>query len=404
MQKAFFQALSEIEMQLSHLFRLRPEGNKFCPSLGFWLICSGLLLIPWILTTIPLALDFNVYYTAAQALMNGENPYDVARFQPTVYKYPPWCLPLFLPFAPLPTSLANATWGILNALMFLDVLRKILSKHAQTSSFWIAPLVVLLIYPLGMINAVTGQISILLLWGWWNLSWIAPNLIFSSSKIMTLLIGAFFIPRKKIGSTLISTGISIIGLMLIYRYFLPTSLSEILHQWMRAAAGGRETGLFTLNRENQGIPALILRCLRVADDPGVPKTLAFLSCGLALPMFFLWHRISKYIPLDTSRAGWLLICATLQPLAWFHTFLFAVPALVLTLIYAIENKKKVILNTALIASVCMTMITQKSLGLIGTYLELGSIKSWGAFTLCGLLVYSHFPRGTSPRTSTSPGS
>ena len=357
-------------------------------SLSFWLLCSAVLLIPWMLTTVSSSDDFKVFYQAAQVLMNGENPYDLKRFGFLVYKYPPWCLPLFIPFAVFPFIVAKWIWALLNVALVLDLLRRLLVKYAQPSTFWVAPVLVILFYPLGMVNALMGQVSLILVWGWWSLRWIAPNLIVSSSKIMTLLIAVFFIPRKKVIQAIVSTGVWVTILVLIYEWFLFTQPLQLLEQWRLAASSGQELGLLTLGRDNQGLPAFVLRLLGVSDQSGTPHFLLYLSLGFALPSIYLWRRMSAFLSEDVTRAGWLLLCAAFQPMAWFHTFLFGIPAVSLSIIHAIHQKRSRLLVCTIMSCIGMTMMTKKTLGPVGAFLEILSIKSWAALAIVYFLVRS----------------
>jgi hypothetical protein len=46
--------------------------------------------------------DFEVFWRSARALFTGVSVYDVARDGAMVFKYPPWVVPFFLPFAVFP--------------------------------------------------------------------------------------------------------------------------------------------------------------------------------------------------------------------------------------------------------------------------------------------------------------
>jgi hypothetical protein len=75
-------------------------------------------------------------------------------------------------------------------------------------------------------------------------------------------------------------------------------------------------------------------------------------------------------------------------MAWFHAFLFGIPAVALSITHAIHQKRPRLLVCIILSCVGMTMVTKKTLGPVGAFLEILSIKSWAALALVYFLVRS----------------
>jgi hypothetical protein len=76
--------------------------------------------------------DFEVFYHAAHAWIHGQSPYAPGRESGFVYKYPPWILPLFIPFGYVSLETAKIIWGV-SQCIFLALIFLWLRKVAQVS-------------------------------------------------------------------------------------------------------------------------------------------------------------------------------------------------------------------------------------------------------------------------------
>lgn len=358
------------------------------------LLAIALLLVPWVRTMATSGIDFEVYYQAAQALRLGEDPFDLARFGHRVYKYPPWILPLFLPFSFLSLSVAKWTWALLNGLWSVDLLRRLSAGGPPALPF----LLIAVAYPLAMVHSIVGQISILLLWMWMRFPDSSWTWLFSSAKVTTLYAPLFILKGESRLKPSLKTAfgaLAWVGIFYsVFILFRVSTFSDVLQAWHAAADSGKELGLEVLGRENQGIPAFFVRVAsalfpRSPTWIGTPTLLGLISVFLFALSFGFVRPLFLKDPERRMPAG-LLICAMLQPLAWFHVFLWALPALAICLQDLHQQFTKAKATGLGLAALCISGLTQKTVGDdLGSVLESASIKSWG----CALLLLWLFKCG-----------
>jgi hypothetical protein len=131
---------------------------------------------------VPFRNDFAAYWPVGRLLLAGQNPYDPGAIEAlqrsvgdtlggdSVVRYPPWSLPLLLPFAALPYVPGWYLWITLQVLL------------VGVSSVWLwhllggrgkpgIPLAVAFCFPAGLIVALGGQIGGVLLLGVSSFLW-----------------------------------------------------------------------------------------------------------------------------------------------------------------------------------------------------------------------------------------
>ena len=127
-------------------------------------------------SAVPFRNDFAAYWPVGRLLLAGQNPYDAGAIESlqrsvgdmlggdSIVRYPPWSLPLLLPFATLPYVPGWYLWILLQAVL------------VGVSSVWLwqmlgggggarIPLVVAFGFPAGLFVALGGQIGGVLLFG-----------------------------------------------------------------------------------------------------------------------------------------------------------------------------------------------------------------------------------------------
>jgi hypothetical protein len=87
-----------------------------------------------------------------------------------------------------------------------------------------------------------------------------------------------------------------------------------------------------------------------------------------------------------------------QPLAWFHVFLFAYPALAFAVEFAARSKNSRRLVLLFFCTLCLGAVTAKTLGWVGAELELWSVKLWGAFGALALF-FIQVERDSNPKSA-----
>src|SRR4051794_39322505 len=84
--------------------------KSWIPEVLFALIAAALLVRMYRLS-VPAGQDFEVYWKAAHAWVSGISPYQYGpEDKGFVFKYPPWILPLFLPFSRLDFYTSKVIW------------------------------------------------------------------------------------------------------------------------------------------------------------------------------------------------------------------------------------------------------------------------------------------------------
>ncbi len=286
-------------------------------------------------------LDFEVLWHAGRSLVEGANPYGAYLGRPgLVFKYPPWLLPIFMPFAWAPVSAAKTLWAGCELLALAGVLRWVRQEGVRWSvlaavfvGFWgvwishfqmgqIAIVVTAAVLPLARIqegdsgrHGQAGRIFPVIL-AFWGLS----------SKVFWLLAGlgrpSLFARAASLFWILLTTSIS---LWFVHVRISWVSWEALFLSWLRSAGSGGVALEESAVRGwgNQGLPALILRLLGVPASNVVGDWIAFLFCAFFLSVY--WWNKSKRLPATVAWMGWIAVATICHPLAWFHSFALCFP-------------------------------------------------------------------------------
>jgi hypothetical protein len=112
--------------------------------------------------------DAQAYWAAARAWLTGGDPYDPGGpYLP--YVYPPWMLPLFVPWALLPWDIAWFVWRGGTILLLLATYHWAYSRHPLRSAVLLAALAL----PFAA-NVDTGNINLLLVLALWAAQFSGP--------------------------------------------------------------------------------------------------------------------------------------------------------------------------------------------------------------------------------------
>jgi hypothetical protein len=368
--------------------------NFFDQTWAKWLFRVALFTAAFALirTTAHVGNDFDVFWETAKNVIEGkpayaETPLEIDRGM--VFKYPPWLLPVFFPFAVFPVAIAKWMWGVFSifclALVVKETRKTIQSPvvlYATLLSFW----------GIWQVNALDGQINLMILAIAWGSLFKpsakerTPRVFWAlSTKVFTLLalVGMGFKWNKKTFTILVITVFILsVPCLLTTRGQNPTRL---VTSWVRAATSGgaQLKNEKTRGRDNQGIPAAVMRMFGVpASNTGVE-----LGVSVLLILFFggAWKKLSVGLDADEQWASWLALSAAVHPLAWFHLFALSFPLAVLALDSSWREfhltGKKIRFGLALAGVLCIAVITRKTLGVFGAVIEQFSIKSLGVL-LC----------------------
>jgi len=337
--------------------------------------------------------DFLVFYRVAQRFWDGVRPYDQITYGNMVFKYPPWILPAFLPFGFFDLWAAKFLWGIIEATSLVLIAIRI---HRGIGTLpkvrpWIQALFLLSLFGLVGSHGMTGQITLsvlaIALWvdpvrgsflKFFALTWAL------SSKMTSLfpMIHSFVIrpKRKRLGLSILLSGILFILLSLpIYFKSYGTHYGALRDEWATAMFSGTEdvnsVRIGFTTREVQGLPSFLLRNAGLNE-----KNSHHVLFSIALSTLLisgLWFALSRKFDSRSQWIGWLALLPAVQPLAWFHVFLFTYPLLVFGAEAALRAARPRLVWGFFGCALLIGAVTMKTMGSFGASLELLSVKLWG---------------------------
>ncbi len=347
-------------------------------------ILGAVLSALLIRNTVSQGQDFEVYWRAAQSMFVGENPYDLAKYGAMVHKYPPWSTMLFLPLGILSMATAKVVWALLQLGSLYALCFWVYSRARVRLGIVFG--VALAFWGIWAVHFLDAQVSLIVLalslFLLSSESVVAQALsgYFLSFKVFPLLALASVFQFKKTTTWLLCwvgvAGVSAIPLLYYYHGNVAQIL-EMIPQWMVAADSGDQLfGLEkTLGRDNQGLPALLIKTL------GLTKIVAALIAAFAATCLQLFLQKKAKLQTHEKIAMWLSWTTVIHPLAWFHSFVYVFPLACLVSEKAWVLQKKWTWFAAILSIAAVVAITQKTLGAVGEYLEFFSIKAFGVIAL-----------------------
>ncbi len=299
--------------------------------------------------------DFNVYYGAADALMNGEQLYGKAfGLSSGFYKYSPEILIPFLPFALLKYDVAAVLFYLVNTgviLLLLNELKQTFFKSIQWGKeVWFFIVVTILFFGdqlerelfLGNVNAL------LLLLTLWSVRSIENNqrtkagIIYAvvlCFKIHFLILVPYFILKKE-WKVLLYTIVGLLGMALLLFVCVPNRFVVLHSQWLKAVQAHN----VQLDQSPNTVYHFIQASLSAIHMSVIP--IAAVIIGLAIAgsgyLCIIWKNLGKGF-----KAHELLILVSLIPILT-HTdtehFLWAIPffLMIITTISTWNEKGKII--------------------------------------------------------------
>ncbi|MFZ9595921.1 MAG: glycosyltransferase 87 family protein [Bdellovibrionia bacterium] len=377
-----------------------PQWNPLSVALTSQILLRlmlGLGAIALIRDTMENGHDFTVFWNAARAVLHGEPLYSLERDGGMVYKYPPWSIPLFFPFAALPLQSAKLVWGLLEVASLAWVIRWI--QRFTTTRTPTLFIVVVTYWGLWAVHALDGQVVLLLLagalWSWspdgFEKSRIRSGLLvfLLSTKIFTLLPLVSFRLRKKNRRTLLLIGLALVTLS-TPAWLTQGEKPSLLEAWSRAATSGGAllTSEQIRGRHNPSLTRWVLSHLHVpAEKAALDSAVA---CALALVLGFVWSKASARMKPFEAWIGWLALTPVIHPLPWWHLFIFSFPLAAVSLEACLPTRGS---KRSWGALTCVGLgiflicgATEKLLGPLGVFLEQECAKSWGVLLCAGMLA------------------
>jgi hypothetical protein len=385
--------------------------KKHLPKIAVGFLWVALAILGGVLIgrTISRGDDFLVFYHVAHRFWDGVRPYDQITYGNMVFKYPPWILPFFLPFGVLDLLTAKVIWGVVQAGALVAIALRLHRGMGKLPP--VRPVIqgVLLLSLFGLVGShgMTGQITLpvlaLALWldpvrdrflRFFILTWAM------SAKVTSLFSLAHAWRRR--GLPMAVAGCIALFVLLslpIYIRSYDKHSKAMRVEWAQAMFSGTEdvnsVRIGFTTREVQGLPSLLLRKGGL-DEKNPAHVLGAIGFS-ALLLGGLWLWLSRNLSYHAQWIGWLALLPAVQPLAWFHVFLFAYPALAFAAELAARARNLRRLVLALVCTLLLGAVTAKTLGGVGNELELWSVKLWGAFGALALF-FVQLDRDPKPKS------
>ena len=295
--------------------------------------------------------DFNVYYGAADALMNGEQVYGKAfGLSSGFYKYSPEVLVPFLPFALLKYDVAAVLFYLLNAgilvLLLNEFKRTFFKEISWGKEVWFMLAMTFLFFGdqlerelfLGNVNAL------LLLLTLWTVRSIENNqrakagLIYAvvlCFKIHFLILLPYFILKKE-WKVVLYTILGLIGAGLVLFVCVPNRFLLLHSQWLKAVQAHN----VQLDHSPNTIYFFIQKVLSSMHMSVIPIAAVVIGLGIAGVGYltFIWKKIG--MGFQSNEA--LILLALIPVLTHTDTehFLWAMPFFLMILITVSTWNKK----------------------------------------------------------------
>ena len=309
--------------------------------------------------------DFNVYYGAADSLMNGEQVYGKSfGLSSGFYKYSPEVLVPFLPFALLKYDVAAVFFYLINTgiiLLLLNEFKQTFFKSLEWGrEVWFFLITTFLFFGdqlqrelfLGNVNAL------LLLLTLWSVRAIdskqysKAGIIYAivlCFKIHFLILLPYFILKKE-WQVLLYTVLGLLGAALVLFVCVPNRFSVLHVQWLKAVQAHN----VQLDHSPNTIYFFIQKVLSSVHMAVVPTAAVFIGLSIAGLTYlkFIWKNVGKGFQSNEA----LILLALIPVLTHTDTehFLWAMPFFLMILItVSTWNKKGKI--TAAIVLLCASI-------------------------------------------------
>lgn len=353
------------------------------------------------------ASGFEVYWYAIHAWLAGQSPY--AQYSPVyqglVFKYPPWILPLFLPFAWISLEVSKWIWTL---AQFLCIFYSMAWLRAKGLNLGLICLVSLMFWWIWLAHTHFGQVMVFLMaFALWTQ--VETKVPFKSESKLAVLTFLFttkifsLVSLLGVLKSLLKVRVVLYGLLLILGSHLllllvyphaslqeaPALLANLYREWVHAASsGGVELGAeIVRGQQNHGFVAAILRKF---DADATHVNLDVLVAGaLALGFSFLWAHFSRDLRSEEKWSGWLTIGVIAHPLAWHHSFTLVFPLCAFSLQRAVQSRRRGLIFLSVFGIACIGLLIPQVIGVDAVVpLENWGNKSWGTLASAIALVLS----------------
>lgn len=367
------------------------------PEVFFGVICVLLIhrLFVYCLTT---QSDYEVYWYAARAWLDGKAPYLRYNFSfpGLVFKYPPWILPFFIPLAWMSLQTSKFVWLIIQIAsigysVWWTIKRGVNPRVAYS--------VALMLWYNWFANAYFGQIMVVLLAiCLWSCESSFQRKVKADLKLAVL---AFALSAKifplfsivglwkrvfRLRPVLMTIGLVLLahGILFFTAPQPRQSLVSLYPAFVQASASSGSELRIIRGPQNHGFTKAILNALNI-DETWVSYDIGF-ALALLVLLGGLWYRFSKELTVEEGWSGWLAISVITHPLAWHHSFVMVYPLCAFALHRTMQTRKIGLILGALLGIFLIGLLVPQTVGV--EFLEpFGKIsnKSWGVL-ICGMVL------------------
>ena len=309
--------------------------------------------------------DFNVYYGAADSLLNGEQVYGKAfGLSSGFYKYSPEVLVPFLPFALLKYDVAAVLFYLLNTAILVMLLnefkRTFFNEISWGKEVWFMLAMTFLFFGdqlerelfLGNVNALLLLLTLWAVRSIENKQHAKAGLIYAvvlCFKIHFLILLPYFILKKE-WKVLLYTALGLLGTAIVLFACVPNRFIVLHSQWLKAVQAHN----VQLDHSPNTIYFFIQKVLSSMHMSVIPVAAVVVGLGIAGVGYltFIWKNIGKGFQSNEA----LILLALIPVLTHTDTehFLWAMPFFLMILItVSTWNKKGKI--TAAIVLLCASI-------------------------------------------------
>ena len=295
--------------------------------------------------------DFNVYYGAADALLNGEQVYGQAfGLYSGFYKYSPEILVPFLPFALLNYDVAAVLFYLINTGIILLLLNEFKQAFFKSKAWgrevWFFLIVAVVFFGdqlerelfLGNVNALLLLLTLWSVRSIENKQHVKAGLIYAfvlCFKIHFLILLPYFILKKE-WKVLLFTIVGIAGMALVLFICIPNKFVVLHTQWFEAVQAHN----IQLDQSPNTIYCFLQKIFSSLHMPVISIAVVLMGLSIvgAAYLIFIWKNIGKGF--QSSEA--LILVALIPVLTHTDTehFLWAMPFfLMVLLVISTWNKK-----------------------------------------------------------------
>lgn len=333
-------------------------------------VLLSLLIISFLIQTYhkayrDIGYDFTSYLLSAQAILNGENPFETG--SPFTYSYPMFFAFALIPLSLLPYWLSNVLWYLINMVSLLGsiiLLVKLSSKNLRTN--WgphlYAPLLIALLLLTaviqnhllnGQVNFVVLLLCVLFLKYDFENRWLLSSVFLALAvaiKLVPLILFLFLLLRHRYKSLVLTT-VLFIAFCLLPVITLGGDLFDIYGNYIRDFIFGKFSGgeteqhqYFTLHGFlSQVVPALVsIQGLKLASAAVIA-----LSVGV---VDLIAIRLNGRVAGMWTCHLYFMAILFISPLSETHHLAYLLPAFALMLVKLLHDTDLSVLTYGLLLS------------------------------------------------------